>query len=158
VADGAETAIALRRARRRGLLIVVLGIGLGGATFGWIAGWAGATPVAQWEGGALVGPGAFRNAPRDGAPGARESLVLRSDNRGQVLFGRYCDSCHTAGGGGFGTSLRSAQFKRQFASPESVAAVVRKGGFDMPSFPTSLVSEADLKDIAAYVVSLPEGK
>ena len=153
----AVTAVALRRTHQRGLLTLALSIVCGGATFAWLTAWTGVTPAATWAESGFIKPGVLHSASAQ-AGAARESLVLRSDNRGQVLFGRYCDSCHTAGGGAYGPSLRSAQFKRSVTSPEKVADVVRKGGFDMPAFTPSLLSDADLKDIAAYVLSLPEAK
>src|SRR5512134_146141 len=49
-----------------------------------------------------------------GVPRPRTGLIPTSENRGQILFGRYCDSCHTAGRQVLGPSLRSAQFKNQY--------------------------------------------
>ena len=124
----------------RGLAVLALGIACGLVVFAWIA---------------------LRGAPPAGSAqaavpfGIRESLVLRSDNRGQVLFGRYCDSCHPAGQEGIGASLRSPQFKRTITTSEQIAGVVRKGGFDMPPFPPDLINDDDLNQIAAYVLSLP---
>jgi mono/diheme cytochrome c family protein len=89
-------------------------------------------------------------------PRPATGLIERPDNRGQVLFGRYCDSCHTAGREVLGSSLRSAQFKRQFNTEQKIAKVTREGGFDMPAYPKSMVSDEDLALIAAYVQSLPQ--
>jgi mono/diheme cytochrome c family protein len=91
-----------------------------------------------------------------GVPRSRTGLVATSENRGQVLFGRYCDSCHTAGREMIGPSLRTAQFKGQYKSADEVIHFVRTGGFDMPAFPEALVSDEELQKIADYVVSLPE--
>ncbi len=124
----------------RGLAVVALGIACGLVVFAWIA-LRGAPPAGPAQTAAPIG--------------VRESLVLRSDNRGQVLFGRYCDSCHPAGQEGIGASLRSPQFKRAITTSEQIAGVVRKGGFDMPPFPPDLINDDDLNQIAAYVLSLP---
>jgi mono/diheme cytochrome c family protein len=73
-----------------------------------------------------------------------------------VLFGRYCDSCHYGGNENLGASLRSPQFKRTYNTPEKIAAFVRRGGFDMPAYSRELLSDADLDDIVAFVIALPE--
>lgn len=129
-----------------GILSVVIGVGLGLAVFAWISG--PATVQASWL--------TSRPSHAVVAPRPAVGLVERSDNRGQVLFGRYCDSCHTAGREtSLGPSLRSAQFKRQFRSEEQIARVIREGGFDMPAFGADRIAEEDLTVIAAYVLSLP---
>jgi mono/diheme cytochrome c family protein len=83
------------------------------------------------------------------------ALVDRVDNHGQVLFGRYCDSCHPGAGAGIGANLRTAQSHRQYSTEDSIIRLVRAGGFDMPAFPTQMVSDDDLAQIASYVRSLP---
>ena len=83
------------------------------------------------------------------------ALVERSDNRGQVLFGRYCDSCHPGGRAGIGSDLEGTQVKRQYTSEDKIIKLVRSGGFDMPAFSTSLLSDEDLANIAVYVRNLP---
>jgi mono/diheme cytochrome c family protein len=150
--------LALRRAHTRGATLVAASLVAGLAAFVALAGWGGRTNAALAEGAAFGPPSTLGGGRGAQGASARESLVLRSDNRGQVLFGRYCDSCHPGGGEGGGATLRSTQFKRQFDTPDKVAAVVRRGGFDMPASPNSFLPDADLADIAAYVVSLPEKK
>ena len=73
-----------------------------------------------------------------GLPQARSGLIETSDNRGQVLFGRYCDSCHPAGRAGIGASLRNAQFKREYTSAAQISELVRKGGFDIRAYPPGI--------------------
>jgi len=93
---------------------------------------------------------------RGGVPRSRAGLVPTSSNRGQILFGRYCDSCHTGGREMIGPSLRTAQFKSQYKSTDKIVEFVRTGGFDMPAYPTTLVSDEELQRIAEYILSLPE--
>jgi len=83
-------------------------------------------------------------------------LVDTGDNHGQVAFGRSCDSCHPAGNAGQGPSLRLAQLKRQYTTPDKIMTYVRKGGFDMPAFAADRISDGDLAAIANYVISLPQ--
>lgn len=90
-----------------------------------------------------------------GLPQARTGLIATNDNRGQVLFGRYCDSCHPAGLAGVGASLRNAQFKREFTSTAQISETVRKGGFEMRAYPAEFLSDDDLNDISQYILSLP---
>ena len=91
-----------------------------------------------------------------GPPQAALGLIDTGDNHGQVAFGRSCDSCHPGGYAGQGSSLRLAQFKRQYTSDDKIISYVRKGGFDMPAFGTDRISDGDVQAIAAYVLSLPQ--
>jgi len=91
-----------------------------------------------------------------GVPRPRTGLIPTSENRGQILFGRYCDSCHTAGREVLGSSLRNAQFKRQYATIDEIAKIVRISGFDMPAYPPALLSDENLRSIAEFILSLPE--
>jgi mono/diheme cytochrome c family protein len=138
--------------------MVALGLCSGLAVFFFMLVWGSRPGAAWWEQPAFGPPATLARGASSGAlaMGARESLVLRSDNRGQVLFGRYCDSCHPGGQEGIGPSLRSTQFKRTVTSEDKIVTTVRKGGFEMPAFPPSLLGDADLADIARYVLSLPE--
>jgi mono/diheme cytochrome c family protein len=83
------------------------------------------------------------------------ALVNGVDNYGQVLFGRYCDSCHPGAEAGTGANLRTAQSRRQYSTEDSISRLVRAGGFDMPAFPMQIVSDDDLAQIARYLLSLP---
>lgn len=146
VAMGSHVA-AERRVHVLGLLTVALGAALGVGMFAWLAG-AGTTQAA-WISAPL-------RAHSVEPPRPAEGLVERPDNRGQVLFGRYCDSCHPAGREVLGASLRSRQFKRQFDTDEKIVRIIREGGFDMPAFPKTMISDEDVALIAAFVRQLPE--
>jgi mono/diheme cytochrome c family protein len=148
--------VELRRAHTRGQLTLLIGLVAGAFAFLWIAGWPGrahvapgGTDIVSWVNGL---PAARQQQL---AAGARPSLVLTSENRGKVLFGRYCDSCHYAGNENIGASLRSPQFKRTFNTPAKVATFVRRGGFDMPAYSATFLSDADLDAIAEFVLALP---
>jgi quinol-cytochrome oxidoreductase complex cytochrome b subunit/cytochrome c551/c552 len=94
--------------------------------------------------------------PVGGVPRARTGLIAGKDNHGQVLFGRYCDSCHTSGRAMIGPSLVTAQFKQNNPTGEKIIQLVRDGGFDMPAFPPALLSDEDLQAIVEYVLKLPQ--
>jgi cytochrome c551/c552 len=91
-----------------------------------------------------------------GMPRSRTGLIPTNDNRGQVLFGRYCDSCHPAGREGIGASLRDDQFKRKFKTEQQIAEFVRTGGFDMRPYPPEFLADEDLMGISRFILGLTE--
>jgi mono/diheme cytochrome c family protein len=135
-----------RRVHVLGGVWIAAGVLLGIGAFAWLAG-MGTTQTAL-----LSNPRPAAVAP---ATTARTALVERSDNRGQVLFGRYCDSCHPGGREGIGSDLEGTQVKRQYTSEERIIRFVRAGGYDMPAFGKNLISDDDLAAVAAYVHDLP---
>jgi mono/diheme cytochrome c family protein len=151
----APSRLAQRRAHVRGAALLAASIVGGLATFIVLAGWGASARAALRDSAAFGPPSTLAGGRGAQSASARESLVLRSDNRGQVLFGRYCDSCHPGGQEGIGPSLRSTQFKRTTTSEDKIVSTVRKGGFEMPALPPTLLGDADLSDIARYVLSLP---
>lgn len=76
---------------------------------------------------------------------------VRSTNveGGQVAFDRFCGSCHPGGGAGMGPNLKDMN-----AAPGKVRHVVRNGDGRMPPIPASELSDSDLEDVLAYMVSL----
>jgi mono/diheme cytochrome c family protein len=113
---------------------------------------------------AFVVIGTMGTGPTSRAPDASGGVVVARlspglvdgvDNHGQVLFGRYCDSCHPGAGAGTGGNLRTAQSHRQYSTEDSIIHLVRAGGFDMPVFPSQMLSDDDLAQIATYVRGLP---
>ena len=143
-AGGLEATVLRARSRWIGPGLVILGFALGIVAFIIIA---------------AMGTGPTSRAPdapgRVGAIQLSPALVDGVDNHGQVLFGRYCDSCHPGAGSGIGANLRTAQSHRQFSTEDSIIRLVRAGGFDMPAFPKPMLSDDDLGQIASYVRSLP---
>ncbi len=139
-----------RQAHVRGLLMLACALVAGVALAYWEA--RGATGYPN-PASILAGTNARHESasvPHEGA-----SLVASGSNVDQVLFGRYCDSCHPAGDEGIGASLRSAQFKQEYTTPDQIAKVVRSGGFDMPAFPSALLPDDSLQQITKYVLNLP---
>jgi mono/diheme cytochrome c family protein len=78
--------------------------------------------------------------------------VLATDNRGQVLFGRYCDSCHPGGREGKGIDLLSPELRRDFQTESQVIQLVRDGTCKMPKFDRFLLADADLGEIAKFTL------
>jgi mono/diheme cytochrome c family protein len=140
--EGATGVLARSPWLGRGLVLVALVLGI--AVFVIIAN-MGTGPTGN-------SPDAARRvAPTQLSP----ALVDGINNHGQVLFGRYCDSCHPDARAGIGANLRTAQSHRQYATDESIMRLGRAGGFEMPAFPTQTLADEDLAEIATYVRSLP---
>ncbi len=139
----------VRVARQWGVVWLIIALALGAALASWELSQdtRGTTPIALALSGS-EGPGETT------VPSSRVGIVPTVDNRGLVLFGRYCDSCHPAGRQGIGSDLLSPQVRRKFTSVDKIAKLVRTGGFDMPPFRKELLSDGDLGAIGEYVVSL----
>ncbi len=146
-----EQTSSTRQAHLQGIALLVFAVVVGMVIAYWEA--SGSTGYPN----AAVAPLAGLSAHPEtvGVPHTGTSLTASSNNQDQVLFGRYCDSCHPAGGSGGGADMRSAQFKQQYTTPEQIVKVVRSGGFEMPAFPASLLSDDKLQQIAKYVMNLP---
>jgi mono/diheme cytochrome c family protein len=143
----------------RGWATIALGVVAGLVVFGCSAGLSSRVSLATDSpaSGVMTWLNALPGEQNRSAPvSERQSLVATAENRGQVLFGRYCDSCHYGGNENIGASLRSSQFKRTYTAKEKIADFVRKGGFDMPAFSRAFLSDADLDAISEYVRTLPE--
>lgn len=83
-------------------------------------------------------------------PIAEQELLSPSQQRGRVLFNRYCEACHPHGNGGIGGTLNTKPF------PEvALRLKVRTGlGLDMPTFSADELPEPDLDAIVEYVQTL----
>ncbi len=126
------------------LLLYAIAVVLAAVTAGAIAEWsANPHPLLATE-------------ETSSVPRPRTGLVATSENRGQVLFGRYCDSCHTGGRQFAGPSMRTDEFKSEYNTAGSIMEIVRKGGFDMPAFPPELIPDQDLQKIADYILARPK--
>ncbi|MEO8286487.1 MAG: cytochrome c [Chloroflexota bacterium] len=68
---------------------------------------------------------------------------------GDVVFARYCNTCHPGGGRGAGPSLLVADY-----SAAEIKSVVRHGKSRMPGFGASTISDEELDALANYVVGL----
>ncbi len=72
---------------------------------------------------------------------------------GKKIFARYgCYECHGYLGQG---SSAGARIARTALTPERFAAYVRHPAGQMPPYTAKVVTDADLKDILAYLLSIP---
>jgi mono/diheme cytochrome c family protein len=134
----------LGRVEAKGLALIGLAVVLGVAAALGLVAWS-AEPKAL----ALSGSGSQENV---GAPRSSSGLVATTENRGQVLFGRYCDSCHPGGDEGRGVSLVSKEFLRDFHNEAQIAQLVRDGTCKMPAYTRFLVSDGDLSEMSKFVL------
>jgi mono/diheme cytochrome c family protein len=89
---------------------------------------------------------ARRSEPMVGAP-----RLSAEEQRGQVLFHKFCHQCHPNGEGGFGPAINS--------NPAPMAAFrvqVRAGLGAMPAFSEQIIPERDLDQLLAYADALRE--
>ena len=71
--------------------------------------------------------------------------------RGRSLYQEHCAACHSStGSGGALTGGRIAPPLSQ-ATPTQVGEAIRTGPYVMPQFPTTVLSDQDVNDIAGYV-------
>jgi cytochrome c551/c552 len=140
-----------QQARRRGVVLVVIAVLLGLGLAAWEIAW-NVNPAIP-----LLNSPTYEDVQQGvvGMPRSRTGLILTNDNQGQVLFGRYCDSCHPAGREGIGASLRDEQFKRKFQTEAQIFEFVRTGGFDMRPYPPDFLPDEDLVEISRFILELP---
>ena len=146
--------ISPQQAHLQGLVLLVFALVAGAVIAYWEV--SGSTSYPNAAVAPLANLGQSARQENIGMPHARAGLVATSSNQGQVLFGRYCDSCHPAGEEGIGASLRDAQFRQKFDMPDRIIKVVRDGGHDMPAFPPTLLPDDKLQEITEYVLKFPQ--
>ena len=69
--------------------------------------------------------------------------------RGEIVFAKYCNSCHPGGGRGAGPSLAQAGI-----SEDEFDEYVRKVKNRMPAFNEGLISNDDLDEMYRYISSM----
>ena len=81
--------------------------------------------------------------------GAAQHNVDSGSERGEVVFAKYCNSCHPGGGRGAGPSLVQAGI-----SEAEFDEYVRNGKARMPGFNEALFAKCDLDEMYRYISSL----
>lgn len=86
---------------------------------------------------------------------------------GKAVFQHWCAPCHGPGPGHPGTQALEARYQgavpaalaeRPNLPPEFVSAIVRNGLSIMPFFRKTEISDADLRDLGAYLARDTAGK
>ncbi|MBI2906056.1 MAG: c-type cytochrome [Chloroflexi bacterium] len=116
----------------------------------WVK-WVGEMPgTAVSRSVAVISTGTTPAASHTAAP------VMAGDSaRGSAVYGRSCQACHSAaGGGGIGPALRGSGFLREHGTLETFAPVVREGERIMPGFGPGQISDEEIADLFAYVRGL----
>lgn len=105
---------------------------------------------------------AYAFQPQSAASPAGATQGANLDNPGgAVLYDRYCAGCHNAGPGHPGTMLL-AQLGREHPplmgrddlEPDYIRAVVRNGLIEMPPFRPTELTEAELDQVIAHILSV----
>lgn len=68
--------------------------------------------------------------------------------KGAALFSEKCASCHPNGG----NVMNPKATLKGIKNPQKVIKKARNGGGGMPAFDSKTISDADLKQLADYVV------
>lgn len=136
-------------------LLILAGLLAGGAVSVGLYRWESATRSTAQPATALPAapelplPTAVRSNGPLPAPGAAADLTA-----GQALYARLCDACHPGGGSGLGPALFGLEFKARYADDESLGAVIREGLDNMPGFPETRISEAELVELIPFLRQL----
>lgn len=75
------------------------------------------------------------------------SAAVAAD-KGAALFSEKCASCHPDGG----NIMNPKATLKGIKDPKKVIKKARAGGGGMPAFDSTAISDADLKQIANYIV------
>jgi mono/diheme cytochrome c family protein len=74
---------------------------------------------------------------------------------GQRIFNTLCTGCHPSANAGVGPALHGPAFSQRYPDSAAITTFVRAGRGSMPAFSVSLLSDADLANIIAYLQTLP---
>jgi mono/diheme cytochrome c family protein len=99
----------------------------------------------------LLLAGAACGPARRGPPYGPPVQLTERQKQGQLLYARYCDTCHPGGAGGLGPALAN--------KPLPGAAMrlqIRKGVGAMPAFPEEVLGDAEVEAIVDFVNALQE--
>lgn len=86
----------------------------------------------------------------DSQPVATPDPAATIESRtGDLIYGRYCNSCHPGGGLGAGPSIKEMDLTR-----DRVKTIVRNGTNRMPVFPPTTITDPELELLVDYVLAL----
>jgi mono/diheme cytochrome c family protein len=95
------------------------------------------------------------SAPPPTTPAVPVAAATGDPTAGKAAFLKTCFGCHPDGNAGIGPALHGPAFSSRYPDNTAIAAVVRGGHGRMPAFSSSLLSDADLENVIAYIRSLP---
>ena len=88
---------------------------------------------------------------------ANEAMFAGSADRGKVAFVKHgCWQCHGFEGQGSVTTSNGAVLAPNPAPFETFASFVRSTNRSMPAYRETILSDADLEDIYAFLQSIPK--
>jgi cytochrome c6 len=74
--------------------------------------------------------------------------AFAAENSGEAIFKAKCASCHPDGG----NIMKPNETLKGIKDPKKVITQIRKGGGGMPAFDAKAISDADAKQLAAYII------
>jgi cytochrome c6 len=80
--------------------------------------------------------------------GLMSAAAISAEAGGEAIFKAKCAACHPDGGNIMNPKLTLKGIK----DPKKITAQVRKGGGAMPAFDAKAISDAELKQLAAYII------
>jgi cytochrome c6 len=69
-------------------------------------------------------------------------------DKGAAIFAEKCASCHPNGG----NVMNPKETLKGIKNPQKIIKQARKGGGGMPAFDSKTISDADLKQVADYII------
>ncbi|MBV8086084.1 MAG: c-type cytochrome [Chloroflexi bacterium] len=139
-----------------GLALLIIGVGGAMAMVFMLYAWDVQARAAEsaLKPSAPAGIEAQPSAPASSGAGLVAGLDSAAVSAGATLFAASCSSCHPGGNAGVGPALHGEGFLAQVPSAAAIAAKIRSGGGEMPPFGTDQLSDQDVANIAAYIMSL----
>jgi len=75
-------------------------------------------------------------------------VVLAAETGGEAIFKSNCSSCHPNGG----NLMKPSKSLKRIKNPGKIIRKVRNGGGGMPSFDAKTISEAEVGQLADYII------
>ncbi|HXE98332.1 MAG TPA: c-type cytochrome [Dongiaceae bacterium] len=80
--------------------------------------------------------------------GLMSAAAFAGETGGEAIFKAKCAACHPDGG----NIMKPTATLKGIKDPKKIIAQVRKGGGGMPAFDAKAISDADLKQLAGYII------
>lgn len=70
---------------------------------------------------------------------------------GKAVFDKSCNACHPGGGKGLGPSVKRSDY---IGTADDITQVVRQGKGMMPALGPNVISDKDLDNLVAFMMTL----
>ena len=75
-------------------------------------------------------------------------VVFAVETGGEAIFRSNCNSCHPDGG----NLMKPSKALKSIKTPGKIIRKVRNGGGGMPSFDAKTISDAEVRQLADYII------